>query len=132
MALIGLIPLYLINSLPDIQRGSWRPEQFPGLPQTSCHFGWLFLLLWAVGYWFDLYGLLYSPRGVVFGASYTDMNASYYALIAQMVLMILTALAVFYQFFRFNLKFILITGGLWLAASFFWRAFIRAWYSDMR
>lgn len=119
VALIGLIPLYLINSLPDIQRGSWRPEQFPAFRKHIAVLGGFFLLLWAVGYWFDLYGLLYSPRGVVFGASYTDMNASYYALFAQMVLMALTALAVFYQFFRFNLKIVLITGGLWLATSFF-------------
>jgi uncharacterized membrane protein (UPF0182 family) len=38
--------------------------------------GALFLVLRAVGFWLDRYDLLYSPRGVVFGASYTDVNAS--------------------------------------------------------
>ncbi len=38
--------------------------------------GALLLLLRAVGFWLDRYDLLYSPRGVVFGASYTDVNAS--------------------------------------------------------
>jgi uncharacterized protein len=36
----------------------------------------LFVLLKAVAYWFDRYGLVYSNRGEVFtGASYTDVNA---------------------------------------------------------
>jgi uncharacterized protein len=36
----------------------------------------LFVLLKAIAYWFDRYGLVYSNRGEVFtGASYTDVNA---------------------------------------------------------
>jgi uncharacterized membrane protein (UPF0182 family) len=38
--------------------------------------GALLLILRAAGFWLDRYDLLYSPRGVVFGASYTDVNAS--------------------------------------------------------
>jgi uncharacterized membrane protein (UPF0182 family) len=38
--------------------------------------GALLLGLRAVGFWLDRFDLLYSPRGVVFGASYTDVNAS--------------------------------------------------------
>jgi uncharacterized protein len=38
--------------------------------------GSLVLILRAIGFWLDRYDLLYSPRGVVFGASYTDVNAS--------------------------------------------------------
>jgi uncharacterized membrane protein (UPF0182 family) len=38
--------------------------------------GALVLGLRAVGFWLDRYDLLFSPRGVVFGASYTDVNAS--------------------------------------------------------
>ncbi|WP_096303231.1 UPF0182 family protein [Jatrophihabitans sp. GAS493] len=36
----------------------------------------IFILLKAVGYWLDRYGLVYSDRGKVTGASYTDVNAS--------------------------------------------------------
>ncbi|HSL94222.1 MAG TPA: UPF0182 family protein, partial [Bacillota bacterium] len=32
------------------------------------------LALRGVGYWFDVYRLIYSPRGAAFGASYTDMS----------------------------------------------------------
>lgn len=35
----------------------------------------LFVLLKAVAYWLDRYGLAFSPRGVVTGPSYTDVNA---------------------------------------------------------
>ncbi len=38
--------------------------------------GALFLLLRAAGFWLDRFELLFSPRGIVFGASYTDVNAS--------------------------------------------------------
>jgi uncharacterized membrane protein (UPF0182 family) len=36
----------------------------------------MILGLRALGFWLDRYELMYSPRGVVFGASYTDVNAS--------------------------------------------------------
>ncbi len=36
----------------------------------------IFILLKAVAYWLDRYGLEYSDRGKVTGASYTDVNAS--------------------------------------------------------
>ncbi|MFD1114486.1 UPF0182 family membrane protein, partial [Sphaerisporangium aureirubrum] len=35
----------------------------------------LFVLLKAVAYWVDRYGLVFSDRGKVFGASYTDVHA---------------------------------------------------------
>ncbi len=35
--------------------------------------GYLFVKAW--GYWLDAYELVYSPRGVAFGAGYTDMHA---------------------------------------------------------
>ncbi|WP_352231282.1 UPF0182 family protein [Actinomadura sp. NBRC 104412] len=35
----------------------------------------LFILMKAVAYWFDRYGLVHSERGVATGASYTDINA---------------------------------------------------------
>src|SRR5207245_4719672 len=38
--------------------------------------GTLALLLKAVGFWLDRFEVVYSPRGVVFGASYTDVYAS--------------------------------------------------------
>ncbi|MBV9592625.1 MAG: UPF0182 family protein, partial [Actinobacteria bacterium] len=36
----------------------------------------IFIVLKAIAYWLDRYGLVYSDRGKVTGASYTDVNAS--------------------------------------------------------
>ena len=117
VALVGIVPIYIINQLPDIQRGRWRIQDAPAFRKHLAILGGIFLSLWALGYWFDIYHLLYSPRGVVFGASYTDVNASLWALRAQLLFMGLTALAVFYNYFRFSVRPILITGALWLAAT---------------
>jgi hypothetical protein len=52
----------------------------------------LLLLLRAVGYRLDMWNLVYSPRGVVFGASYTDVYADLPALKILTVLSIIAAL----------------------------------------
>src|SRR5215218_5804196 len=50
----------------------------------------LFVLLKAVAYWLDRYGLVYSDRGDLFtGASYTDVNA---LLVPKMILVFVAAL----------------------------------------
>ncbi len=36
----------------------------------------VFIVLKAIAYWLDRYGLVFSDRGKVTGASYTDVNAS--------------------------------------------------------
>jgi uncharacterized protein len=117
MTLIGVAAIYAINFLPDIQRGRWQPLQQAAPRQHIALIGTLLLAVWAVGYRLDIYNLLYSPRGVAFGASYTDMNASLWALRAQMLFVGLAALAVAYNIFRLELRLALVTGGLWLAAT---------------
>lgn len=114
---IGVLAIYALNNLADIQRGQWQPQQSPVLRQHVALLGGLILALWAVGYIFNIYELMYSPRGVVTGASYTDLNASLYALYAQLILMALTAVAVFYNIFRFDLRPVGAAAGLWLAAT---------------
>ncbi len=47
-------------------------------PRARAHLGGLiaaYLLLKAWGYWLDAFELVYSPRGVAFGASYADVHA---------------------------------------------------------
>ncbi|MCP4363282.1 MAG: UPF0182 family protein [Chloroflexi bacterium] len=117
ITIIGAIAIYALNYIPEIQRGTWRPHESKAFRQHIALLAALILTLWTVGYIFDLYELLYSPRGVVFGASYTDMNAEVYAIYAQMVLMGLASLAMFFNVFRFDLRPLLAAGGLWLAAT---------------
>src|SRR5262245_5484995 len=79
--------------------------------------GGLLLLLRAAGFWLDRYDLLYSPRGVVFGASYTDVYASLPVLGWLAVLAALCAVACIFQMFRPGWRF-LVAGLLTLAL--FW------------
>lgn len=65
--------------------GGIRPEADTDkiLPSVKAHLSILLALILAVrawGYWLDRYDLLYSERGTVTGASYTDVNAELPAL----------------------------------------------------
>ena len=64
----------------------------------------------AVGFYLERFDLLYSPRGVVFGASYTDIYASLPVLGVLTVLSVLCAVASLVQISRPGLQ--IIAGGL--------------------
>ena len=72
----------------------------------------------TLGYWIDIYELLFSDSGAIFGASYTDLNARLPAL------RLITALgfivsAVFIANVRIQSQRIIIFGlGIWIAAAF--------------
>lgn len=117
LVLIGVIVIYAVNHSPELQRGTWRPHESKIFRQHVALLGALILLLWAAGYIFEIFNLMYSPRGVVFGASYTDMNASIYAYIVQMVLMLLAAVMLLINVFRLTIRPLLITAALWLVAT---------------
>ena len=62
--------------------------------------GALILALRAAGFWLDRFDLLYSSRGAVFGASYTDVNAALPVLNVLAVLALLCAAACLVQMSR--------------------------------
>ena len=64
------------------------------------------LLLRAAGFWLDRFDLLYSPRGVVFGAAYTDVHASLPVLQWLTLLAVLCAGACVFQIFRPGWRFL--------------------------
>ncbi len=66
--------------------------------------GALLLVLIGVGFWLDRFELVYSPRGVVFGATYTDVNAALPALGVLTVLALVTAAACLAQLARPGLR----------------------------
>lgn len=117
IALIGLLPIYAATNLADLQRGRWRPFSSGLLRGHAAALGALILFVWAVGYYFEIAELLYSSRGVAYGASYVDLSAVIWALRLQLVFVVLTALALLYNVFRANARLPLITGGLWLLTS---------------
>ena len=72
--------------------------------------GGALLALKAVGFWLDRYEIVFSSRGVIFGASYTDVNATLPALSALTVLAAAASLACVAQVARSGLR--LVGGGL--------------------
>ncbi len=74
---------------------------FPGFsPQQQHHLyglGGAFMLVVALSYWLSRYELVYSPRGVSYGASYTDVMAQ---LPAYNVLCVLAVAIAFYFLWR--------------------------------
>jgi uncharacterized membrane protein (UPF0182 family) len=66
----------------------------------------LLLALRGVGFWLDRFDLLFSPRGLVFGASYTDVHASLPVLQWLIVLAFLCAAACVFQMFRPGWRFL--------------------------
>ncbi|MBK8986090.1 MAG: UPF0182 family protein [Chloroflexi bacterium] len=117
MTLLGTAALYAGNSLPDIQQGRWRPQNIPAVRQHVAILVALLLAVWAAGHWLNIYQLLYSPGGAVFGATYTDINANLWALRAQLLFMALAAVAALLNVVRFQTRPLLAAAGLWLAAT---------------
>ena len=72
--------------------------------------GAVLLALRAIGFWLDRYDVLFSPRGVIYGASYSDIHASLPMLGALAVLAALCAVACLAQIGRPGIRFV--AGGL--------------------
>lgn len=79
--------------------------------------GFLFLALNAWSYQLDIYELVYSARGVVVGASYTDVNAQWPAYNVLTALTLALAVLLLVNIFVRALKAIGIAVILWLAAA---------------
>src|SRR2546426_1023373 len=78
--------------------------------RAAVPWGALALALKAVGFWLDRFELVFSPRGIVFGASYTDIHASLPALGVLTVVSAVAAAACLAQIARPGLR--LVAGGL--------------------
>lgn len=74
------------------------------------------LALSAWNYQLEIYNLVYSPRGVVFGASYTDVNAQWPAYNVLTFIALALAVLLLVNIFARALKAIGIAVALWIAA----------------
>ncbi|PYM97954.1 MAG: UPF0182 family protein, partial [Candidatus Rokuibacteriota bacterium] len=114
--LVLTVVIYVLQrSLVLTARG---PRLAAGARSHLLLLGCVVLMLAGVGFWLDRFELLYSPRGVVFGASYTDIHASLPVLNALTVLSALCALACLVQITRGGLRLIaaglLVLIGVWI------------------
>jgi uncharacterized membrane protein (UPF0182 family) len=100
-ALLTLAVYVLQRSFVLTTRG---PRLAAGARTHLLLLGAVLLALKAVGFWLDRYEILFSGRGIVFGASYTDVNATLPVLGALAVLAALTAVACAAQIARPGLR----------------------------
>jgi uncharacterized membrane protein (UPF0182 family) len=117
VTLLGLVPIYAINNLGDIQRGNWRPFNTQSFRAHLLALGAAFLVVWALGSWLEIYRLLFSSRGVAFGASYTDLTASLWALRIQLGLTLLLAALLIWNIFRTNTRVLVLAAGTIIVVS---------------
>jgi uncharacterized membrane protein (UPF0182 family) len=74
VALLVAAAGYYLDLAPLMMRGVWaipRSARAHLLILAGC-----LLLIRAAGFWLDAFGLLFSPRGALFGAGYADLNAT--------------------------------------------------------
>ncbi|MFY7806867.1 MAG: UPF0182 family protein [Limnoraphis robusta] len=95
----SLIYLYSGNSLSQ--------GRFPGFSQPQQRhlhaLGGMFMLSVALKHWLSRYELLYSRRGVIFGAGYTDINVQAPADLMLCIIAVIIAIFVLWQAF-FSVK----------------------------
>src|SRR5512145_921400 len=99
--LLTVVLYVLQRSLVLTTRG---PRLATGARTHLLLLGALLLGLKAVGFWLDRYEIVFSPRGVVFGASYTDVYATLPVLTALATLAAITGAACVVQVARPGLR----------------------------
>jgi uncharacterized protein len=118
----AMMVITLVVAGAHYMTGGIRP-QAPGggvLPQVKAHLSVLIgfiALLKAWGYRLDQYGLLYSNRGSVHGASYTDVNARLLALKLLVVISVIGAILFLVNIRIRGMQLPAIGLGLWLLTS---------------
>ncbi len=126
--LAGLVTMgwYLKNGALQIE-GEFNqvegvPTSLPKInisPKAKKHLiflGGIIVLLLAWGYYLKMYGLLYSTQGPAFGASYTDVHIKALAYKILIIVSLGFALVLFFNAFKFRMKLIWISGGIWIGA----------------
>src|SRR5438093_797731 len=118
---LGIATIVLTLAVYVLQRSlvltSRGPRLAAGARSHLLVLGTVALGLKAIGFWLDRFELVFSPRGIVFGAAYTDIYASLPVLGALAVFAALCAVACLAQIARSGLR--LVAGGL-IALALVW------------
>lgn len=91
LSLLGAIGIYALAQQNNLQEG-----RLVILPHVQLHLsvlGALIFFAFAWGHWLSLFDLMYSPRGVAFGPSYTDVHVSMPALWTMVAVAVIAGLA---------------------------------------
>lgn len=115
LTLLGSAAVHLVSQL-----ASWRQFRQWLTGRTALHLaslGALLLLVVAWGYRLSAFELLYSPEGVIFGASYTDLHARLLAYNLSFWTVILCVLLLIGGVVAKRPWILALGGGLWLAIT---------------
>lgn len=115
LAFLASLALYLATGIFHLAGGRIQIH-----PRARRHLAGLvaaYLLAKSWGYWLAAWNLVYSPRGVVFGASYADVHAALPALRILTVAALMAGLAALANVFRPNLRTLAASVIGWLALS---------------
>ncbi len=107
--------LYLFNASTDLLTGDWREFTF-----AKRHIAILLALIFALkglGYWLAQYDILFSPAGIVYGATYTDIHGRLLAYKALMVISLIVAVVVLANVFVRRLRWVLMGIGAWVVLA---------------
>ena len=123
---LTLLVYVLQRSLVLTTRG---PRLAAGARTHLLLLGAVLLGLKAVGFWLDRYEVLLSPGGLVYGATYTDVNAALPALGVLTVLAVVAALACLLQIARPGLRIVAvgvaILAAVWVVGLGVYPAFLQ-------
>lgn len=114
-ALLGTAGLYALARLPQLQHRIYDVPRYMRIHVTLL--GVAIALVWGFGYWLDRFDLLYSTRGVVFGASYTDIHGELLALNVLTAITVLVALLLLASLVTRNWLVPASAIGLWLVVN---------------
>ncbi len=112
---IGVAAVYVGKMGAEIAEGRFRLP-----PHMRAHLsilGAFFLVGMALGYWTDTRELVFSARGVVEGASYTDVNAQIPANYILLGISLVAALLLLVNVFRRDLPLFVGTLAVWVVAA---------------
>lgn len=122
LSLFGAAAVYAMAQQNNLAEG-----RVVVLPHVQLHLsviGVFIFLTFAAGHWLDLFELVYSARGVAFGASYTDINVSMPALWVMVAVALIAAVMLLANIFLRRPALSLLAIFIWVVAGIVGGGFI--------
>ncbi|MBE7553030.1 MAG: UPF0182 family protein [Anaerolineales bacterium] len=122
LSLFGAAAIYAMAQQNNLAEG-----RVVVLPHVQLHLsviGVFIFLTFAAGHWLDLFDLMYSTRGVAFGASYTDINVSMPALWVMVAVAVIAAVMLLVNIFLRRPALSLLAIFIWIVAGIVGGGFI--------
>ncbi len=107
--------VYMLNASTELVFGDWRQFTF-----AKSHVAILLAAIFAlkaVGYKLSAYEILFSPSGLVYGATYTDVHAKLLAYKILLIVSIIVAVVILANIFIKKLNWILFGIGAWIVVA---------------